>query len=133
MKRALIAGIVYALALFALGFMLGTVRLMFVAPRFGELAATLLELPVMLTAAFFACRYVIGRWQVGGPKANRTAMALSFLALLLSLEMLLGVTLVGRTVAEQWATLTTPAGLLGLTAQIIAALFAFVIDSDASP
>ena len=54
MIRALIAGTAFFLALFALGFVLGTLRVVFVAPRFGELAATFAEVPVMLIAAFFA-------------------------------------------------------------------------------
>ena len=60
MKRASIAATVYLLALFALGFILGTIRvLLFVAPRIEVLGATLDEVPLMLTAAFF-----ISRWQL---------------------------------------------------------------------
>ena len=122
MKRALIAGTAYFLALFALGFVLGTIRVMLVAPPFGELAATFAEVPVMLTAAFFACCWAIRRWHVPRTIAIRWAMVLWFLALLLLFETLGGATLFARTMAEQWAALATPAGLLGLSAQIIAAL-----------
>jgi hypothetical protein len=127
LKRALIAGAVYFLALFVLGFILGTIRVMFVAPRFGELAATLAEVPIMLTAAFFACRWTIRRWQVPRTIAIRWTMMLWFLALLLLFETLLGVTLFGRTMAEQWVALTTPAELLGLAAQMIAALLPVLV------
>ena len=102
---------------------MGTIRVLFVAPRLGELAATLAEVPVMLVAGFFACRWAIRRWQVPRVLPIRLAMALWFLALLLVFEMLLGAALFGRTAADQWAALTAPAGLLGLTAQIIAAFF----------
>jgi hypothetical protein len=54
MKRALSAAAVYFLALFALGFVLGTMRVLFVAPSIGVLRATLLEVPIMLSAAFFS-------------------------------------------------------------------------------
>ena len=40
LNRALIAGTAYFLALFALGFALGAIRVTFIAPRFGQLAAT---------------------------------------------------------------------------------------------
>ena len=43
MKRALIAATVYFLALFALGFILGTMRVLFVAPSIGVLRASLAE------------------------------------------------------------------------------------------
>lgn len=123
MKRALIAGTAFFLALFALGFVLGTIRVVFVAPRFGQLAATFAEVPLMVIAAFFACRWAVRHWQVPRTVAIRWAMVLWFLALLFTFETLLGAALFGRTGADQWAALATPAGLLGVSAQIISALF----------
>ena len=76
----------------------------------------------MLAAAFFVCRWVILRWQVQRTSSIRWAMVLWFLALLILFETLLGATLFARSLAEQWAALATSAGLLGLIAQIIAAL-----------
>jgi hypothetical protein len=122
MKRALIAASVYFLMLFALGFALGAIRVLAVAPRIGELAATLAEVPLMLTAAFFASRWTIARWHVPRDAAVRWAMVFWFLILLFVFETLLGTMLFGRTLAEQWPALATPAALVGLSAQIIAAL-----------
>jgi hypothetical protein len=122
MKRALVAGTVYFLALFALGFALGTIRVIIVAPFVGAFAAVLAEIPIMLTAAFFSSRWTIRRWNVPSAAAIRWAMVLWFLVLLLLFETLLGAMLFGRTVAEQLASLETAAGLFGLSAQVIAAL-----------
>lgn len=122
MKRPLIAASAYFLALFALGFVLGTLRVLFVVPRVGELVATIAEVPVMLIAAYFACRWAIQRWQVSLAIAIRIAMVLWFLALLFVFEALLGAMLFGRSVDEQWTALESPAGLVGISAQIIAAL-----------
>ena len=122
MKRALIAASAYFLALFALGFVLGTIRVIFAVPRIGELAATIVEVPVMLAAAYFACRWAIRRWQVLPLIAVRLAMVPWFVALLFAFETVLGATLLGRSVAEQWVSLSTPAGLVGISAQIIAAI-----------
>lgn len=127
MKRALIASTAFFLMLFALGFVLGTARVVLVAPRLGQLAATFAEVPVMLIAAFFACRWAIRHWQVPRPIAIRWAMVLWFLALLFTFETLLGWALFGRTAADQWAALATPAGLLGLSAQFAAALLPVVV------
>ena len=130
LKGALIAGTVYFLALFALGFVVGALRAMFVAPRFGQLAATGAEAPIMCAAAFFVCRWVIRHGQVPRTSAIRWVMALWFLALLFLFETLLGATLFARTLAEQWAALATPAGLVGLSAQIIAALLPVFVGKD---
>jgi uncharacterized membrane protein YqjE len=59
LKRALLAGTTYFLALFALGFLLGTIRVVFVAPRYGQLTGTLAEVPVVLTAAYVICRWAL--------------------------------------------------------------------------
>jgi hypothetical protein len=123
MKRAMIAATVYFLALFALGFVLGTFRVLLIAPRVGKFAATLAEVPVMLTAAYFACRWAVRRWQVPKDPLIRWAMVLWFLALLVLLETLLGTLLFGRTLADQWGALATPAGMMGLSAQVLAAVF----------
>lgn len=131
MKRALISGTVYFLLLFALGFILGTIRVLIVAPRLGELAATLVEIPVMLVAAYFACGWTMRRWQVSGAASIRWTMVFWFLILLLLFETLLGALLFDRTIAAQWAVLSTPAGLIGLTAQIFASLLPVFVGKDA--
>lgn len=133
MKRTLIAGLVYFIALFTLGFVMGTVRVLFVAPRFGQLVATLAEVPVMLVAALFACRWAIRRWQVSRAASARWAMVLLFLALLVIFEALLGVALFGRTPVQQWAALATSAGMLGLSAQFIAALLPMFVGRRKRP
>lgn len=123
MTRALIATTAYFLILFALGFVLGSMRVLLIAPRFGALAATVAEVPVMLAAGFFICRWAVRRWQVPTDPLIGWAMVLGFLVLLVLFETLLGMMLFGRTLADQSAALATSAGLVGLSAQIIAALF----------
>lgn len=127
MKPAITATTAYFLILFALGFVLGTFRVTLIAPRFGAFAATLAEVPIMLIAAYFACRWVVRRWHVPRATLIRTTMVFWFLVLLFLFETLFGALLFGRTFSDQWATLTTAAGLLGLSAQIIAALLPLVV------
>lgn len=127
MNRTLKAATVYVIALFALGFVLGTIRVLFATPWMGELGATLMEVPLMLAAAYVICRWVIERWQVPPALSARGAMALWFLVLLGLFETLVGVALFGRTLADTWSGLATPAGLIGLTAQILAALLPLVV------
>jgi hypothetical protein len=133
MKRALTAATVYFLMLFALGFALGTIRVLLVAPQIGVLGATLMEVPLMLIAAFLMCLWTVGRWHVPPGLATRGAMTLWFLVLLVLFETLVGVALFGRTLAGTWAGLATPAGLIGLTAQAIAALLPVVVGRNGQP
>jgi hypothetical protein len=132
MNRALLAGGIYALALFALGFLLGTVRVLLIMPMAGELAATLIELPLMLAAGFFTCRWIVRRWKVPAQSIVRLLMGLAFLLLLLALEMLLGLTLIGRSWAEQVSALRSTAGLAGLAAQIVSATFPLLVGAARS-
>lgn len=131
MSRTFTSATVYCLALFALGFVLGTIRVLFLAPQIGEMGATLVEVPVMLGAAFFLCRWVVGRWLVSPELAARWGMAFWFLVLLFLLETLVGVALFGRTMSDTLAGLATPAGLIGLTAQVIAALLPLFVGRRA--
>ena len=130
LRRALLAGTAFFLALFALGFALGTIRVLFVAPRIGPLGAVSLEVPIMLVAGFAICRWSVRRWQVSRAMTVRWAMTGWFLALLFLFETMLGATLFGRTLAEQWAALATPEGLLGISAQIVAALLPLFIGRN---
>ncbi|MEO5937795.1 MAG: hypothetical protein ABIQ43_02160 [Sphingomonas sp.] len=129
MKRALIAATIFFLGLFAVGFVLGTIRVIFVAPRIGQLAATIAEIPVMLVAAFFTSRWSIRHWQVVRKGAVRWTMGIWFLILLAGFETVLGVTLFGRSIADQWVALAAPAGLIGLSGQLIAAFMSVFVDS----
>jgi hypothetical protein len=130
MNRAILAGCIYAVALFALGFLLGTIRVLIIVPMTGELAATFLELPVMLTAAYFACRWIVGRWQVPSRNAARLLMGAAFLLVLLGLETLLGLALMGRSWAEQAAAFRSTAGLAGLAAQLASATFPLLLRAE---
>jgi hypothetical protein len=130
MKRALTAGTVYFLILFALGFVLGTLRVTVVVPRLGAFAATMAEVPVMLAAAYFTCRWMIRHWNVPPTLSIRLTMMAWFLLLLFLFETLLGTMLFGRTLNTQVAALVTPAGMLGLSAQMIAAFLPVFVGRD---
>jgi hypothetical protein len=130
LKRAMVAATAYFLAVFALGFALGTIRVIFVAPLFGELIATLAELPVMLIASYFICRWALNHWGVSSRRSIRWTMVPMFLLLLFAFETLLGMALFGRTLSEQLAALATLAGALGLSAQVIAALLPVFVGKD---
>jgi hypothetical protein len=119
-KAPILAGLAYFALVFALGFLLGTARTLFVrdAPSDGRLLGVLIELPVMLVASWFLCRTVIRRFAVAPAVAARAVMGgLAFVLLLLA-ELLAGALLFGRTPGEHFALYREASYALGLAAQI---------------
>lgn len=114
------AGLRYALALFAIGFALALIRVPLLVPRIGETAAVLLELPLMLIAAWHVSRAIVRR--AGLPHNGRVLMGMVYFPLLLLFELLLGLALGGTVTAIIAGWFATP-GLLGIAAQGLAAVF----------
>jgi hypothetical protein len=54
--RATGADAVYAIIAFLIGFILGAIRVLLVAPRLGGTLAVIIETPIMLTTSWFVCR-----------------------------------------------------------------------------
>jgi hypothetical protein len=120
--------IAYFALVFAAGFLLGTVRTLFVrdAPSAGRLLGVLIELPIMLSASWFLCRTVIRRFAVASTVAVRAVMGGLAFALLLLAELLVGALLFGRTPGEHFALYRDASYALGLAAQIGFALMPLV-------
>ena len=59
MFQATKAGALYAIVVFSIGFILGTIRVLLVAPRQGETTAVIIEAPIMLAASWFVCRWCV--------------------------------------------------------------------------
>jgi hypothetical protein len=116
---ALMAGTAYFAMVFALGFLLGTVRTLFVAdaPSGGRLLGVLIELPIMLIASWILCRFAIRRFGVPTTLGARALMGgLAFVLLLLA-ELMVGALLFDRSVDEHVALYTEASYALGLAAQ----------------
>lgn len=114
------AGLLYAIALFAIGFALALIRIPILAPRIGETAAVLVELPIMLIAAWHISRAIVLSMCL--PHNDRLRMGATCFPLLLLFELLLGLALGGTAAAIIAGWFAMP-GLLGLAAQALAALF----------
>jgi hypothetical protein len=120
-KRALQLGLIYFAIVFAIGFVLGTVRTLVLIPRMGELGAVLVELPVILSIAWAVCgRLLRGRHLTTAESATMGATA--FVLLMLG-EASLSLWLAGRTMAEHLALYAEPTHLIGLAGQLAFAAF----------
>jgi hypothetical protein len=117
---AVAAGAAYFALVFALGFVLGTLRTLFVqdAPGTGRLLGVLIELPIMLGASWYLCRRLVRRFVVAPTLGARAAMGGLAFALLLFAELLIGTMLFGRTPAAHFALYREASHALGLAAQI---------------
>jgi hypothetical protein len=122
MHSSLRAGAAYFAIVFAIGFILGTIRVLLVAPRTGELAAVLIEVPLMLMAAWVVCSSLTSRFKVAPRPKNRIVMGASAFSLLLIAELLLSVYAFGNPVDSTVAAYLTPQGRIGLGAQVVFAL-----------
>ena len=123
MSVSIRAGAAYFLLVFALGFALGTIRVLLLVPRLGELCSVLLELPVILTASWLICRWLVRRYDVPGQYLERFLMGGVAFGMLLIAELALATMLFDRSVAEHVATYRLPAGATGLAGQLAFAAF----------
>jgi hypothetical protein len=58
------AGSLYAIIVFLIGFILGTIRVLLLVPRLGDAIAVIFEAPIMLAASGFDCRWCVDRLNV---------------------------------------------------------------------
>lgn len=113
--------LVYWAGIFALGFVLGTIRTFWLVPRIGELGAVACELPLMLAASWLWVGRVLRRYPLPERVAAIGMGAIAF-AVLMASEAGLAIAL-GRSFSQWLGALWEPAGLLGLAGQIIFAAF----------
>ncbi len=112
------AGVAYFAIVFAVGFALGTLRVLTLAPYLGEAGAVLVELPVMLAVSWLACGLVLDRWRVPAGWRHRLAVGGVAFALLMAAELGVSVLAFGRSVGEHFATYRSWGAALGLAAQV---------------
>lgn len=120
--RAAVAGLTYFAVVFAAGFALGMLRVLFLIPRVGEIVAVLLELPVMLALSWVACRWLIVRL----PNPTRIArMVMGGLAftILMGAEFGISTFAFGRSISDHLNHYRELSALLGLVGQIASAAF----------
>ena len=120
--RATKAGAFYAIIVFVIGFILGTIRVLLLAPRLGETIAVIVEAPVILAASWFVCRWCVDRLDVRRTVSPRSLMGLVAFLVLMSAEIGLGAVL-GRSLGDQLAAFKLSPGAIGLGTQVIFAMF----------
>ena len=103
MKETLKAGVVYFALVFAAGFVLGTIRTLWVVPRLGVRTAELIEAPIMFCISILAARWAVRHVQVSPLRSRRLAVGCIALGLMLVAEFTLGLWIRGMTIRGYFA------------------------------
>ncbi len=103
--------ILYFACVVGAGFVLGPIRLLVLAPRVGERAAELIEMPIMLAVIWLAAR-----WIARGPGRDlrppeRLKVGIGAVALIVLAEAGVGVALRGMTLAQAFLERDPVSGL----------------------
>jgi hypothetical protein len=113
------AGIIYSILVFLVGSLLGTIRELYLVPRFGPDLAVLIELPVILAISWNACGIVLRHVPVPAAVGPRLVMGIVALGLLLLAEMALATIGFGQTMTTVVAQYATAPGAVGLAGQVL--------------
>ena len=98
------AGALYFALVFGAGFVLGTVRTLWVVPRFGTRMAELMETPIMLVVTMVAARWIVRRLAVPSVPSSRLGMGFVALGLMLVAEFGFVLWLRGLSIRDYLAT-----------------------------
>jgi hypothetical protein len=126
--QALKPGGLYFLMAFTAGWILGPIRVLFLTPRVGPVAAVLIEAPFMMTVSVLSARWIIRRWKVPATVKDRAAMGLVALALLLGAELASTIWLRGVPLSLYLQGFRTPFGLISLALYQIFGLIPLTVE-----
>lgn len=132
-RRIILAALVYALAVFAVGFLVGTIRVLVLAPRTGSLAAVAIELPLMIAVSWLIARWVVARLHLPPRLPDRLGMGALAFAVLMLCELGLSVTLFGGTPGVFVRQYANADALLGLAGQLVFAAMPALLLLRARP
>ena len=117
-RKAVKAGMAAFAVVFATGFVLGTIRVLAVAPYLGSLTAVAIEVPLMLIASWAVTSWAIERWGVDRRLSARIEMGAIAFMLLIAFEAMFGIAAFGQSSRQWLSSFFTPAGAVGLIAQL---------------
>lgn len=117
------AGVLYFAVVFGAGFVLGTIRVLWVIPRLGSRTAELMEAPLMVGVTILAARWVARRLRLPTSPGVRLGAGLIALALLLAAEFGVALRLRGLTISQYLSGRDPVAGSVYVVSLL---LFAFM-------
>lgn len=94
------AGLLYFVFVFGAGFVLGTIRTLWIVPRLGARTAELMETPIMFVITVLAARWVVRHLLLPFTLATRLGVGSVALASLLAVEFTVVLWLRGLTISD---------------------------------
>jgi len=126
MTNSLKAGFFYFLGVFALGFILGVLRRLFLDAYTGPVIAVLVEIPFMLLFAWYLCRLLVERLVIPPDISTRLMMGFVAFALVMTGEILMAIQLQDGRFADFFRMFDLPENRIGLAGQVAFALFPLI-------
>lgn len=127
------AAVFYFTLTFSAGFVLGPLRVFFVAPWLGTRWAEITETPIMLLVCFLAARWSIRRFEVATEITQRLAMGGLALLLMLAAEFYLVLQLRGLSINEYLATRDPVSGSVYYGSLLVFAALPSLVERDTRP
>ncbi len=118
-QSAVKAGIFYFVLMFALGFLLGIIRIRLLNPNFGAVAGLAIELPIILMLAWVICGWLVRSFRVPTQKQARLVMGAIAFVLLIVAEFAVAWLGLKQSPLQHLAEYSAPSALIGLAAQIL--------------
>ena len=128
-RGALWPGVTYFGFVFAVGFVLESIRVLIVVPVIGERASELLETPLMLLTIFFAARWVVRRFRIPAGARNRIPVCLVALSILLVTEILVVLMVAGVSLEEHIVRRDPLNGVIYLASLAVFALMPWLLQT----
>ena len=125
--RTVKAAAVYFALVFAAGFVLGTIRTLWILPRVGMRTAELFETPFMILVSLAAARWTIQRFGIPAITSVRLGMGGSALGLMLVAEFGFVMWLRGLSIREYLATRDPVSGTVYYMALLVFALMPLMV------
>jgi hypothetical protein len=120
------AGVVYFALVFGTGFLLGTIRTLWVVPRIGTRTAELMEMPIMLAVTIVAARWTVLQLSVPMIWSARIEMGCIALTLMLIAEFGFVLWIRGLPIKEYFATRDPVSGAAYYLLLIVFAIMPFL-------
>jgi hypothetical protein len=121
------AGVLYFALVFGAGFVLGPMRVFWVAPHLGERTAELVEMPIMLGVMMVAARWIVRQLAVPSTWSSRLGMSGIALSLLLAAEWILVFWLRGLSIGAYVASRDPVSGTVYLLMLGVFALIPWLV------
>jgi hypothetical protein len=129
--KIVFAAMLYFLAVFGAGFALGPIRVFWLEPRLGVVAATLCEAPFLLLAMIAAAYWIPRIIRMAAGISAMLAMGFGALALQQAADFVVGTALRGIGATDQLARLASPEGAIYAALLVLFALIPAIVSRNA--